>query len=288
MLLITGRVGITPAQSLYNDLYFKHKLGRRPNLKRVHFVWSVRDKTTTAQGLQEAEHAASVFSDSFSGSSLTSEEMTSDAHSAHDLTSVMAKKGVGESFVKNNSCGGFGMQEDVVMPVAFQPALSRLESVEITTPSESVTPEELGRAISKVNTNEMTFSPLGDFNPSYDGVELRSTVNVLPNIVQSTTVAPSGAAGSPQAEFITDFYLTQSKQSAESAGLGVRLNQRPDIPGIFSNTREYCIAKGLSRVAVIVCGPPSMVSDVHANCRASHASSASKVHFDVHVEQFEI
>lgn len=42
---------------------------------------------------------------------------------------------------------------------------------------------------------------------------------------------------------------------------------RPDIPKIFSQTRELCELENISKVGVGVCGPPELVHDVHDLCR---------------------
>ena len=43
-LMISGGIGITPAQSLYNHLMYEVESGKRPNLKKCMFVWSVKDR----------------------------------------------------------------------------------------------------------------------------------------------------------------------------------------------------------------------------------------------------
>jgi NADPH oxidase len=42
VLLVSGGIGITPMQSICNDLWHQHGQGRP--LKKMHFIWSVRDR----------------------------------------------------------------------------------------------------------------------------------------------------------------------------------------------------------------------------------------------------
>ncbi|KAF1325611.1 Ferric reductase, partial [Globisporangium splendens] len=44
VVLFSGGIGITPMKSLVNHLHNAHTLKTRPELERVHFVWSVRDR----------------------------------------------------------------------------------------------------------------------------------------------------------------------------------------------------------------------------------------------------
>jgi ferredoxin-NADP reductase len=40
-LLVSGGIGITPMQSIANDLMQQHRQGRP--MKKIHFVWAVKD-----------------------------------------------------------------------------------------------------------------------------------------------------------------------------------------------------------------------------------------------------
>ncbi|KAF1789789.1 Riboflavin synthase-like beta-barrel [Phytophthora cactorum] len=43
-VLLSGGIGMTPMRSIVNWLYTEHHEGYRPDIKNVHFVWSVRDR----------------------------------------------------------------------------------------------------------------------------------------------------------------------------------------------------------------------------------------------------
>ncbi|KUF89936.1 hypothetical protein AM588_10002475 [Phytophthora nicotianae] len=43
-VLFSGGIGVTPMRSIVNWLYTEHREGYRPDIKNVHFVWSVRDR----------------------------------------------------------------------------------------------------------------------------------------------------------------------------------------------------------------------------------------------------
>jgi hypothetical protein len=63
---------------------------------------------------------------------------------------------------------------------------------------------------------------------------------------------------------------------------------RPNIPDIFKRITDLCVAEGLRRVAVCVCGPVSMINEVDDLCRQSKLSpERTTVRFDCHKEVFD-
>lgn len=71
------------------------------------------------------------------------------------------------------------------------------------------------------------------------------------------------------------------------AGTDVRLHQgRPDLPGkVFPEMAKLAAEKG-KRVAVLVCGPAALVSQVRSLCDTMARSRDSPA-FDFHAEIFE-
>jgi hypothetical protein len=279
VLLISGGVGITPAQSLYNDLYFRHRAGLSPDLKRVHFVWSVRDKGDDPDA-DEAKKEVSVsvnFDAQSQGSqSLISEDFTSS--SAMSEVDVVAAIEGGKTSVDSYENFSYAL------PLAFQPALRPPEKI-ATKDRRGSNPVDLARQISAVNPSSTSSSPLGEFQPRDSGIELRSG--------SSCSVAAGDVSSKITADFITDFYMTNARSEAQRAAEGedtgspVRVNKRPDIALIFQETTTFAKTVGCDRVAVVVCGPSSMVASVHEACVRSHKQTElSKVVFDLHVEEF--
>jgi len=285
VLLISGGVGITPAQSLYNDLYFKHRAGLSPGLRRVHFIWSVRDKRADPS----AESAVSVNVDvqSQADESLVSDDFMSSSNvSVVDLAAALEDgDGARVGSVADTTFDIF----TYALPLAFQPPMRAPDSIEVREGTVS-NPVDLARQISAVNPSGVSGSPLGEFQPRDSGIELRNG--------SSCTVSSSGDSPSKiTAEFTTDFYMTRvgsvveesEPESEPEPDSPLHLNRRPDIPNIFADTAKFCKQHNIERVAVVVCGPSSMVRDVHTECVRSHKEASSgSPHpvFDLHVEEF--
>jgi hypothetical protein len=53
-ILLSGGIGITPMQSIFNGLYNDVRAGGRPNLARAHFIWSVREVICVRMCVQHA------------------------------------------------------------------------------------------------------------------------------------------------------------------------------------------------------------------------------------------
>jgi len=131
-LLISGGIGVTPMQSLYNQLFNEHKRGRPLDL--VWFVWSCRDQAFGhhfAQNLtDEAENA----------------NETIDAHSSEsDCDSAKVDS----------------MEQVSSLPICFQPCLlSEFSTSQRVSQLMAAEPEQPSEASSKVpTTGEMASLP---------------------------------------------------------------------------------------------------------------------------------
>ncbi|EGZ08259.1 hypothetical protein PHYSODRAFT_527207 [Phytophthora sojae] len=102
---------------------------------------------------------------------------------------------------------------------------------------------------------------------------------------------PNGIVNDRGGAFSSEIYLTRSEQDIESAEIDRHLNgryrygARPDVAATLRSIGEQAKQSGKKRVAVLVCGPSSMVSDVIN--KSLNLSWEMKVHFDVHSEVFE-
>jgi hypothetical protein len=60
------------------------------------------------------------------------------------------------------------------------------------------------------------------------------------------------------------------------------------VKDLFFRTTELCKKENLKRVAVLTCGPPSLVNEVDDLCRRSKMSlNCDNVVFDCHKEIFD-
>jgi hypothetical protein len=94
-----------------------------------------------------------------------------------------------------------------------------------------------------------------------------------------------------------DIYCTRKSEEAGDPEADRRLpynlyNGRPDLDKIFEEMKEDAVALGETSVAVIGCGPPSLILAVQEACRKHSASIVGCRHdgifFDLHTEHFEL
>jgi predicted ferric reductase len=91
-----------------------------------------------------------------------------------------------------------------------------------------------------------------------------------------------------------DIYLTKSDVDTEaSQGLPYNIHQgRPDLDQIFVDMKSNATSLGETNIAVIGCGPPSLMASLQEACRKHSASvvgcQTGVVFFDLHKEHFEL
>ncbi|GMF22259.1 unnamed protein product [Phytophthora lilii] len=109
--------------------------------------------------------------------------------------------------------------------------------------------------------------------------------------IKGESYFPHGIVHDRSGAFSSEIHLTRFERDIESADidrhLGSRLHYgtRPDILATLRTIGEQAKQAGKKRVAVLVCGPPSMVRDVIN--KSLSLSWEMKVRFDVHSEVFE-
>jgi len=89
----------------------------------------------------------------------------------------------------------------------------------------------------------------------------------------------------------TEFYLTRSREKPQFADANIdpvmqdclRFD-RPKLDDIFAKSKDMAMKHGDSRVAVLTCGPMSLINDVILK---SAQFSGGGVAFDCHHELFE-
>ncbi|ETI35117.1 hypothetical protein F443_18496 [Phytophthora nicotianae P1569] len=102
---------------------------------------------------------------------------------------------------------------------------------------------------------------------------------------------PNGIINNVGDAFSSEIYLSRSERDVEAAdldrhlGSSLRYGSRPDISATLRMVGEQAKQNGKTRVAVLVCGPSSMVRDVIN--KSLSLSWEMKVRFDVHSEVFE-
>ncbi|KAK1942609.1 Superoxide-generating NADPH oxidase heavy chain subunit A [Phytophthora citrophthora] len=105
-----------------------------------------------------------------------------------------------------------------------------------------------------------------------------------------TSAGPNGGSTTPDDVFKAEFYLTQCQPDLENPidrrlQHCMRYNTRPDIEDILKTLGGKAAKDDKQRVAVLVCGPSTLIRDV-INI-SMKLQRSSKIKFDVHTECFE-
>ena len=93
---------------------------------------------------------------------------------------------------------------------------------------------------------------------------------------------------------VSDMEMPSSLNRSLPLSSNIRCGERPDLDAIFSGMKQKALDLGEHNIAVVGCGPPSLMQDLNAMCRKYSASiispscsNDSDVHFDLHTETFE-
>ena len=89
--------------------------------------------------------------------------------------------------------------------------------------------------------------------------------------------------------FHMEFYLTSVRNAEQFQAANIDPDTqkhvrfgRPNLPQLFARVATFCANEKIRRVAVITCGPGSIVDEVATLCRRRHEGVA----FDLHKEMF--
>ncbi|CAH0493699.1 unnamed protein product [Peronospora farinosa] len=143
------------------------------------------------------------------------------------------------------------------------------------------------RFIWSVTNMEMISSLLARDEPRRDScLQVDEVASYFPHILTH----PKNM-NSPTDAFVSEVYLFRDildKEAQEMPELANCLHSgsRPDIIAILRETAEEAKNCGKNRIAIFVCGPLILVDEVHY--ASTRLSRELKVHYDVHVEIFEL
>ena len=208
VIFVSGGIGITPMQSVCNELLDQHKRGRE--MLRMWFVWSVADKFMVNSMYDET----------------------------YAETEAMAKL-------------------PLPMPKSFQPNL-----------------------LKRAGSHRVSYDPYGALENGKPGAEQKD---------QESQEQPMAEDGEVLSSHIYLTRVTRDKSEFELAGIMPDVQPhlhfgRPKFDDIFSTAQTLCAKhkdKGGDRVAVLCCGPVTMIRDVRLACLKY---SNEDVQFDYHHE----
>lgn len=257
VLLISGGIGITPIQSICNQLVYEHSKGLR-DINRIRLVWTERDPI-----LMEGLDIAGT---------------KSNHYKAHDLE-------LGSVASHRTGSTGWGDYNDDIS-ISTAGIASTLLSL---MPPSHRTDRELAEDYPS------NYFDVSDTNIEavYNG-ERRNRIVTSDNVSlpADRSIAESTYQAAFNFEKNTDMvdifdlqvYITSKDATTNNPALAslpfVHLH-RPDFKKIFSEAREEAIANKINDVAVIVCAPARLA---HICKKACVKYSDSQVEFGFHME----
>ena len=133
---------------------------------------------------------------------------------------------------------------------------------------------------------------LQDDKPSEDAVEVVSHLQDSQGFKKEKTCLSTSAAAAQ-----VDVYCTRKQTSTDvedGQPTSYNLHQgRPDLDAILLEMKQVAIDRGVSKIAVIGCGPRAMMRKLQQGC-LKHSDSLlgcssenNGVFFDLHTEKFE-
>ena len=174
-----------------------------------------------------------------------------------------------------------------MLPLSFQPTMPRPPRIRV---SEVTNP-----MLISAEQSQATATAVSTANA---GIQLSHVVNKnsvqLSDKQQEAKDEEDEITLSSSLIFHTEYYLTflrsmeEYTKAIDPAGRKFLKFDRPDMKRLFADTRALCEAEGFRRVAVFVCGPPSLVNEVTDLSRVSKMSpGCAPVRFDCHAEVFD-
>lgn len=251
VMLLSGGIGVTPMQSICNQLMYDHNIGERPDLKKLNFVWIERDPQVLS-GIDAVRRNAAQTK------TITRNSTVTEGGIASTLLSLSPASVVTD----------YELEE--MYPTDDVDADSNFDAEEVFEAFGD------GDDVEKAETKRTMYGDGCTVAKSFlDIAYTRDDDNDNAN----NTTRPGSQTSSP---LDLQVYLT-GKQTPENTAPPFIYHGRPDIKQLFSQMKQEALAQGERRVAVCVCAPKRLVSICQ---KASVKYSDSKVCFDFHYEVF--
>eukprot|EP00003_Mantamonas_plastica_P013265 TRINITY_DN2321_c0_g1_i1.p1 TRINITY_DN2321_c0_g1~~TRINITY_DN2321_c0_g1_i1.p1 ORF type:complete len:453 (+),score=147.23 TRINITY_DN2321_c0_g1_i1:476-1834(+) len=267
VLLISGGIGITPMQSMFNSMLLQHTKGINPK-KRVMFVWSVRDKIMLEALTQDLHSPASILA----GTDEESDPQQSVLEKAQRITQLNNKQlsqrildNAGKDMDPQNKQAILDSMCDDAFPVAFQP-------MNLLVQTNRFSQEEL-QGIEEGETSSSS-----------------TTATVIQPSSESESATSTQPSSTSSLPFETLFYLTRATADTLQAD-GLDKNPcvkfgRPPLEALLNEMNNTTDSQ-TDTVAVMTCGPAQLVADVYSKCQKWNAKAGDgDVKFHIHSELF--
>mmetsp|Transcript_8816 Transcript_8816/g.13569 ORF Transcript_8816/g.13569 Transcript_8816/m.13569 type:complete len:825 (-) Transcript_8816:102-2576(-) len=308
VMLFSGGIGVTPMQSLCNQLMYEHNTGAR-SLKKVSFIWTERDPNVmpNVDVVRRSSLHSSNHSSVHSLKSLSSVE-DDDKDGDNDGDSAPSDEEVEEEAAPDD---GFVYEEELFIEQPLNKAKGIASTLLALVPASNVTDEALKKqyptdALNKDEEDEQDGNARNgkiesNTDQSQTKAEVESATNKQKQVEEGNfdfdddTLCQSfldEAYVDPENTNMYDaldlqVYLTTARNNDVNpalADLPFINRRRPNIDQIFRDMRDEAIEQKERYVAVCVCAPKVLVNMCQNACVKY---SDKRVRFDFHFEVFD-
>jgi len=293
IMLLSGGIGVTPMQSICNQLVFEHATKRR-EIQKLCVYWMERDPTAI-QDMDVTRRGSSIHQ-SIRNLDLDIDSISSADSKSHDNFSI-------SSSILSGLQGGHcqdandiqGEQHASYFSVNHEePLLSHVDKKLSSNPVEIIT----GDAVldqrnmdppGYIFLDEELVAVKTDFPETQSSEDAMNFLSQFAQRVTTTNATPVQEAGvdddeeDPYGILDMNMFLTAKDEANKVAGHPFIQVGRPDLVDGFLNMRTEAIKLGEKRVAVCVCAPAKLVLLCKKACVKY---SDAKVRFDLHEEIF--
>ena len=318
VMLISGGIGVTPMQSLCNQLMYEHNAGQR-QLKKLSFVWIERDPATlnkvdvvrqrqsvTLADLEEGEQQQQQRDEESVGGDGTASVVSIASHMSV-LSRKISKRNVGDiastilSMVPQNTVTDIELEsqypdddddddDDNNANDDHGFSIASRSSKRFAYSPGTATRKKINRKRGRKTRDRKRVINNGRYADDDDDQDDEDLVDDEETVLKEAYGSSSLPFGDSKEEdtggpLDLQVYLTAKNYEGEDIEAFPFIRKgRPDLKGIFRQMRRDALLLGERRVAVCICAPKRLVNICQA---ASVKFSDSAVQFDFHQEIFD-
>lgn len=274
VMLLSGGIGVTPMQSIAQQLTYEHEWGER-ELKKLWFIWTARDPQVMSNMDVISESTKRYEIENSSMMIGTTTDTGQSGSSGLDSIVLVNRDDASAAFMSGK---GF---------TAMPPSRISDDQLELGISMEDFIDDDEGEG-DEPHANEENNAEFIDLDTGQSSIfALESMIGI--GAPDSQLIEKEGNQNTPVASIdevlALDCYLTAKE--IEDCGMNNLpfVNQsRPDMKKIFLAMRREASSRGEKRVAVCVCAPRPLVSITEEACIKY---SNRHVRFDFHSEVFD-
>jgi len=280
IMLFSGGIGVTPMQSLCNQIMYEYNTGLRPNLQRLSFIWIERDPQVMT-GVDVVRRSIRHTNDSN-----TNIQDDGDIEQNKKETTIKRRNDHEENhFMRNKrlslSRSIYPSNHTIDSGHASMGIASTLLSL---VPASAVTDEQLEQEYPAENLDDDDDDDGDDDDDDGDDDDGDSNnKDDDDDYTMDQTFLDLAYDKKEEGPLDLQVYLTGQRKYQSDDELSFINTGRPDIKQLFLKMKREALSKGERRIAVCTCAPQRVITICQKACVKY---SDSQIRFDIHHEVF--